>query len=200
MEKIITPEFRVSYPNVFKPCYFVDNKPIYPAKDDPKYDEAKYRLTLIFDKKTDLSAIQLLINDAIENKWPDLKLRPSNISSPFRDGSEKGGKAGYENCNFAAATKLSDRGAPVLVDENRDPIIDPKEFYAGCYARAQITAFGWKFANKHGISFGLKMIQKLRDGEPFAEDESTVEEAFSPENVPASDIVPPGLSNSNLFK
>lgn len=184
MEKIITPEFRVSYPSVFRPCYFENSKPVYPGKDSHMYRDknTKYRLTLIFDREKDLSELVTLVNSAVEKKWPDKAQRPSIILSPFRDSSEKGGKKGYENCVFVSATKLTDRGAPGLVDENRQEIIDPKEFYAGCYARASVTAFGWSYAGKNGVSFGLQNIQKIKDGEPFGDD-STAEEDFDPAAV-----------------
>jgi hypothetical protein len=56
---------------------------------------------------------------------------------------------------------------PVVVDSNRNPIINSNEIYSGCYGRASIDFFGYNTAGSKGISAGLLAIQKLHDGEPF---------------------------------
>ena len=54
---------------------------------------------------------------------------------------------------------------PGIVDQNVNRIIDPEDFYAGCYAHADINPYAWSYMGKNGISFGLQNIQKVSDGE-----------------------------------
>jgi hypothetical protein len=55
--------------------------------------------------------------------------------------------------------------------------VDENGFYAGCYARATVTAYGYDRAGNIGVSFGLQGVQKLRDGEAF-NGRKPVEEQF----------------------
>jgi len=150
MEKVITPEFRVSFPHVFKAHAFQDQEP-------------KFRLTMLFDKAADLSAMKQLASNAAVEKWG--KKIPADLRSPFRDGSEKEDLEGYEGMVFINATS---KQKPGVVDENVQDIMDETEFYAGCYARATVTAYAYDAMGNRGVSFGLQNVQKLRDGEPFS--------------------------------
>ena len=163
MKKIMSPKFRVSFPSVFEPSAF-------------KNQEAKYRLTMLFDKKTDISALKDLCRCAIEEKWPNVSKRPKGLRNPIRDGAEKPDMTGYENCVFANATS---KMKPGVVDENVQPIVSPEDFYAGCYARATLTAYAYDTAGNRGVAFGLQNIQKLANGEPFS-GRAKAEDDFSP--------------------
>ena len=144
-----TPEFRVSFPNVFKAKAFNNQEP-------------KFNIVMLFDKDADISELKKMANQAAKAKWGD-KI-PSGIRSPFRDGNDKD-YDGYEDCTFIGATsKLK----PGLIDRKHQAILDESEFYAGCYARAVVTAFAYDKAGNKGVSFGLQHVQKLRDGEAFS--------------------------------
>ena len=128
MKKVMTPEFRVSFPSVFQPISFQNQ-------------EAKYKVTMLFDKSQDLSKLKALAKEAMEDKWPDPAKRPKNLYNPFRDGdSEKSDVEGYENTIFVTA---SSKQKPGVVDQNVQPIIDENEFYAGCFARATVVAYAF---------------------------------------------------------
>lgn len=160
--KIYTPKFRVSFPNVFEPR----------AMGEDPNGKKKYSLTMLFNVaeiKKDPAQLKLwndmkvALQTAAREEWGD-KI-PQGLKSPFRDGKEKEQYDGYgEGIIFASATSMS---RPGLVDRNNARIISADDFYAGCYARATVNAFAWKFMGKHGLSFGLQNIQKLDDGEPF---------------------------------
>lgn len=181
MNKVITPEFRVSFPNVFEArAAFPGQKP-------------KFSIVMLFPKNTDFKAMKQLLKDAATEEWGD-KI-PANLKLPFRDGdTEKSGIEGYAGMIFISAASLQ---RPGLVDAAKQPIIEPSEFYAGCYARASLNAFCWANMGKHGVSFGLMNLQKLRDGEPFsgkiaAEDEfDAVSSGVAPAKTTAG--------NSDLF-
>lgn len=160
--KIYTPKFRVSFPNVFEAR----------AMGEDPNSKKKYSLTMLFNMaeiKKDPAQLKLwndmraALQVAAREEWGD-KI-PAGLKSPFRDGKEKEQYDGYgEGIIFASATSMT---RPGLVDRNNARIISAEDFYAGCYARATVNAFAWKFMGKVGLSLGLQNIQKLEDGEPF---------------------------------
>lgn len=161
--KITTPEFRVSYPAVFEPSGLAGQ-------------EKKYSVAMIFDKKTDISALKDAIRKAVLAKYPDPAKRPSNFKMCLRDGDkDKIGKDEYKGCMFATA-RSSQR--PGLVDASVQPILNKEEFYAGCYARATVTVYCYDNVGV-GVGLGLQNIQKLRDGEPLSS-RSKAEDDFGP--------------------
>ena len=174
MEIVTTPEFRVSFPAVFTPQAF-------------EGQEAKYSIVMLFDKSTDLSALKKLALKAIEAKWPDATKRPKGLRNPFRDGdTEKPDVAGYANCIFVrASTKMK----PGVVDQTGKRVIQEEEgiFYAGCYARAQVSAFAYDQKGNRGVSFSLQHVQLIRDGEPFS-GRSRPEDAFEALETPLADF------------
>jgi hypothetical protein len=149
-DKIQTPVFRVSFPQVFEPKSFSGGEP-------------KYSIVMIFDKKQDLREMRRILAEAATEKFGAKK--PANLRDAFRDGKEKENLQGYgEGVVFTTA---SSKSRPGLVDQNVQQIIDRNDFYAGCYARATVNAFAYDTNGNRGVSFGLNNIQKVRDGERF---------------------------------
>lgn len=151
VDKVITPEFRVSFPNVFRP-----------AKSMQPNSEPKYGLAMLFPKGADLSALKKAAAEAVKEKWGDAP--PKNLRSPFRDQGEKEFEGYEEGAIFISATS---KQKPGLVDGGNQDIIDESEFYAGCYARASVRAFAYDQSGNRGVAFGLQNVQKLRDGDPL---------------------------------
>jgi hypothetical protein len=152
--KVMTPKFRVSFPNVFK------------AKAIEEGQDPKFSMAMLFDDEADLSAMKKAAQDAIKAKWPDKSKRPKGLRNPFRDATEKLQFEGYEEgITFVTA---SSKQKPGLVDQQRDDILDYEDFYAGCYARATLLAFPYDTMGNKGVSFLLSNIQKLADGEPLS--------------------------------
>lgn len=151
--EVLTPEFRVSFPNVFK------------AKSQFAGQPEKYNCVMLFDKKADLKKMQAAITEVlVDNFGADKTKWPKGLRMPFRDGDEKE-FAGYAGCVFVNASSMQ---KPGLVDQRRNDIISEEEFYAGCYARAQLSVFYYDKAGNKGVSFGLMNVQKIRDGERFS--------------------------------
>jgi hypothetical protein len=153
-KKCITPEFRVSFPHVFEANSYQGQAP-------------KYKLTMLFDKKTDLKELRRAVHNAtIEEFGSDKTKWPKNLKSPFRDGDEKEDMQGYAGTIFVSSTS---KQRPGVVDQKRAPITkEDQTFYAGCYARASLIAFYYDTAGNKGVSFALQNVQKLRDGEQFS--------------------------------
>lgn len=176
--KIHTPEFRVSYPNVFEA-----------VKVNPTDAKAKFGVVAIFQiEDTEkskaagtkalgvggLEKLKQLCRDvatekfgADRTKWPPLKF-------PFRDGGTEPShkdKDGYGPGTIFVS--LQSVQMPGIVESFAGPDGRPAplgaktDFYAGCYARAEVNAYYWKFMGKEGVSLGLQNLQKLRDGERF---------------------------------
>lgn len=153
-ENVMTPEFRVSFPNVFRP-----------GKALQEGAKPKYSLTMLFPKGADLSKLKAAAKGAAVDKWgADEKKWPKNLRLPFRDQGEKEFEGYEEGAIFINATSSN---KPGLVDSQVQDIIEEHEFYPGCYARATVRAFAYDQAGNRGISFGLQNVQKTKDGEPL---------------------------------
>lgn len=155
-DPLFTPEFRVSFPNVFRPQKSME------AGKDPKYG-----ITMLFAKGADLSKLKKAAADCAREFFGarlDNPVFAKKLRSPFRDQGEKD-FSGYEaGAIFINATS---KIKPGLVDAQVQTIIDESQFYAGCYARATVRAFAYDQAGNVGVAFGLNNIQKLREGEPL---------------------------------
>ena len=132
------------------------------------------------EDKTTIAKIKRAIEAAKEagkSKWGG-KI-PANLKTPLRDGDEeKPDQKEYAGCYFINANANQ---KPGIVDAGLNEIIDPSEFYSGCYGRASINFFAYNAAGNRGIGCGLNNLQKLRDGEPLSgrtrpEDDFEVEE------------------------
>lgn len=151
---VITPEFRVSFPNLFRPSKIDENS------------EPKYSVTMLFKKGEDLKLLKQAAAAAAKEKWGDDV--PKDLRSPFRNQGEKD-YDGYEE--GAIFITCSSKSKPGLVNQKVQPIISEEDFYAGCYARAEVvaSAYGGKGTKfKPGVTFYLQNVQKLRDGDPFS--------------------------------
>ncbi len=162
--KVTTPKFRVSFPAVFEPKSYKGGK-------------ALYSIVMLFDKKLvaegKLKDLQNLIKATAMAKWGEVPPEVLDMKEefcPFNNGDLKT-YDGYAGTYHARAASMYE---PAVVDTGNankgiapQAILDAKEIYAGCYARASVTAFAWE-GKKRGVSFGLQNIQKLADGEPFS--------------------------------
>jgi hypothetical protein len=132
--------------------------------------DAKFQATAIFKEGQDLSTLEAAINAAIDKKWPEGAPK-KNFSLPLKDGNLKTDKEGDVRPEYkgrvyiTAKSKASD--PPGVVDEAVQPIIDPKAIYGGCEVRLAVSAYGWTFGGKSGVSLYLNNVQKVGDGEAF---------------------------------
>jgi len=177
--RVVTPEFRVSFPHVFKPQAMsgTNNAP-------------KYSITMLFSKDESAAWLKTVINEAKIAKFGDNKAKwPKTFVSPVGDGdseisiTKKTGKPkeGYEG-HWVVKASCNAESQPGIVDQHGEPILSASEFYAGCYARAYVYAYVWEFpkdSGKFGVGFILDHVQKLRDGKSFSGKKS-VSEVFGP--------------------
>jgi hypothetical protein len=154
--KVMTPKFRVSFPNVFQPKAIQEGQ------------EPKYSISMLFDAEAqataDFKKMKQAAMKAKKQKWGDNP--PKNLRNPFREGSEKSQFEGYEDGVIFVSANSKQR--PGLVDQKVNDIIDPQDFYAGCYARATLLAFAYDTMGNKGVAFLLCNVQKVDDGEPIS--------------------------------
>lgn len=170
MEKLTTPEFRVSFPAVFE------------AKLNQLSGNNEYSIQMIFDKSADLTALKKMAQLAAKEKWGDNL--PAKLRSPFRNGDEYNDTADNPRQELEGKifVNCKSKQRPGLVDGSLNAIIDQNEFYGGCYARATVRPYAYDQKGNRGVAFGLLNIQKLRDGEPFS-GKLKAEDDFSPITV-----------------
>lgn len=155
----LTPAFRVSYPSVFQ------------AKENELSGKMEYSVVALFPKGCDLSALKACAKAAIEEKWgADQSKWPKNMKTPFRDQAERekvgdDGKTYLPQGHEAGAIfiNLKSYERPGLVDQKLNDIVDKSEFYAGCWARAKVTAYAYDTKGNKGVAFGLSNLQKVKD-------------------------------------
>ena len=156
MSRVVTGNVRLSYLNVFK------------ARGFHEGDPEKFSAVLLIpkkDKKT-LDKIRIAIKEAteagMEKYWSGKK--PANLWNPLRDGDdEKPDSPEYAGMYFLTA-KSDNR--PILLDSDREELLDPTEMYSGCWGKANISFFPFDNRMK-GVGVGLNAIMKTKDDTPF---------------------------------
>jgi hypothetical protein len=159
--KVITGRVRFSFCHIFEPDTPQDG-------GDPKYS-----VTLLIPK-SDTATVQKIKQAIAEAREKFCQRNGANAlpANPNHnlydgDGTRKNGDPFGPECKGCYVISVKSKNKPVVVDKDRQEIIDPAEVYSGCYGRASIDFFGYNKAGSKGISAGLLAIQKLSDGEPF---------------------------------
>lgn len=168
--KVVTTDLvRFSYAYVFNP------------KANEDGGKLKYSVSIIIPKTATGTIAK--INAAVEvakkegvGKWGG-KL-PVGLKMPLRDGDlERPGDPVYEGCYFLNASSVQ---KPGVVDANMNPIIDPEEFYSGCWGRVALNFYAFNAEGKNkGVAAGLQNLQKVRDGERLSGNGSSPEQDFA---------------------
>lgn len=147
---ILTPVARATFVHLFEPDDFGGNK--------------KYGLTLLFSKGSDLTTLKRAALKAAKGER-------EYIDKVFKDGDERAGKDGYgevfENVTFISAKTNFKPQVAKKINGQVIPITDPSEVYWGMYVRAVVTPHFYNITGNKGVSFTLKSVLKIRDGEPL---------------------------------
>jgi hypothetical protein len=162
--RLLTPKFRVSFPQVFEKASYNNGTP-------------RYSLTGLFFPKTFTEADKAKW-DAIKKKLgevcveffkKDIKTMKEDRSFkiPFHKGNEKDYQ-GYGDPDMVFFSMANSKRRPQIVDVNGNPITseNSEEFYAGCWARASVNPYAFNNIGK-GLAIGLGNLQKLGDDESF---------------------------------
>ena len=167
-KQVVTPTFRCAFPDLFEP-----------TKVEGSAGEAKYGLVMVFPKTTDLTALRDMAKAAVKEKYPTGK-PPPNFRNPFRDGDTEtrdDGSPKYPGCIFISARS---KFQPGIVNQNCAPLTDQKQVYGGMYCRAFVSCYVYDQAGNKGVAFNLDAVQKVKDGEPFAQGGVNAAKVFTP--------------------
>jgi hypothetical protein len=144
------------------------NYPFLFTKKEIQNGDPRFTVTMMFDKKTDITILRKAANDALIAEFTaDKKLWPKGLTSPFHDGDTEPTKDGVDEFKGIIYVDAWTKNPPLILDRRKQEILDKNEIYSGCYARASLNAFAYNRPEKKGVSFQLRGIQKLEDGEPF---------------------------------
>jgi hypothetical protein len=150
--KFVTGKVRFSYAHVFQPA-------------ETPNGTMKYSVSILIPK-TDKDTVARF-NKAFEDTkaanasvWGGTV--PKMLKGGLRDGDAEKDDATYAGHYFINANSNE---KPGVVDADLNPILDPSEFYSGCYGRASITLYAYDTSGSKGIAAGLNNVQKLEDGQ-----------------------------------
>lgn len=163
--RVVTGKVRFSFVNVFE------------AKAFGEGQEPKYSVMLLIPKSDvgTISRIKAAI-DCAAQKGLSTKFGgrlPAILKTTLKDADhdmDQDGMLFAEKWDYTAGhyiINVSTKNQPQIVDANLNPIINPTEFYSGCYGRASINFFAYNNNGNKGISAGLNNLQKLEDGDPL---------------------------------
>ena len=158
--KVVTGKVRFSFCNIWEPRAQNGGDP-------------KYSVTLLIPKsdKATLAKIEAAMKEAADifrqkNGSSSLPAKP-NHTLHDGDGVRDSGDPFGPECKGCMVITVSSKQKPVIVDRDRNEVLDASEVYSGCYGRAAINFYGYSSNGKKGISAGLLSVQKLADGQPF---------------------------------
>lgn len=185
--QVITGKVRFSFVHVFKPKAVNDGQ------------EAKYSAALWIpksDKETmrkiraAIEAARLGSANKFNGKVPD-KLKTTLSDGDEMITNDETGEterkhppecAGHYILNTSSKTK------PGIIGRDRQEILDPTEFYSGCYGRAALNFYAYNVGGSKGIACGLNHVQKLADGEPLGGGGGRAEDTF-PDDLDDDDFL-----------
>lgn len=181
--RLLTPRFRVSFPQVFEKASYNNGTP-------------RYSLTGLFFPKQfteDEKAKWAAIKAKLEVVCVDFFKKPVKVMKedrtfkiPFHRGSEKEYQ-GYGDPDMVFFSMANSKRRPQILNKDGSVITaeNSEEFYAGCWARASVNPYAFNNIGK-GLAIGLGNIQKLGDDESF-EGFTSAEDDFGSEGVEGFD-------------
>lgn len=173
--KVITGKVRLSYAFLFKPRK---------NKGDAEDRDPSYSVTLLIPKNTaEGKATYKKLRAAQQAALEEGKAKfggtvPKKWKDTIHDGDEDADLD--SNPEYAGHWYVSTRNTrkPGLIDKDREPILEESELYSGCYARVSLNAYPYNYEGSKGVTFSLRNVQKLADGEAFGGVQTAPEEDF----------------------
>jgi hypothetical protein len=167
--KVITGIVRFSFASVFEPKLNLGDTV-------PKYS---VQILIPKDDHKTLSAIEaaeaFALQQGVEkNKFGKV---PRAYKEPLHDGDEER----EEDENYAGFMYLTAKSnsAPDVVDGQRNPIIDPEDFYSGCWGHASITFYAYNAKGTIGVAVALNNVMKTHEGEPLGGKRASADQDFA---------------------
>jgi hypothetical protein len=150
--KAVIGEVKFCYAHVFEPTAMEEGQ------------TKKYSASIIISKndKATIAKVTSAFNQGLAEAkakhggdWSKIKL-----ADVLHDGDDKGDDA-YEGSFYLSAKSIQ---RPVVLNSDKNEILDKEEFYSGCLGKAGINFYGYTKPKK-GIAVGLNAVMKTKEGE-----------------------------------
>lgn len=173
VKPIKTCELIMAYPHLITPQQFEADKP---GEEPPP---PKYNCVGIISPKQmktkQFAAMERMYKEVAKGFFNGII--PKKSRSPFRkceeawDEDEKTGtdipKAGFMKGGMYIAMNGGDE-QPDIRDQKMRAITNAAVLYPGCKFVGVVTCYGYNFKGNKGVSFGLRALQKVGEGENIA--------------------------------
>lgn len=171
---IITPEFRMLFPNLFEArAVMLEGKPT----GDPKFG-----LTMLFSPEVS-EGITVLKQKALtvaRAKWPARDFKENSIRFPFKNGDAAAAEQAKRSRDGSfyvgmVVLKSSSKFRPQVVDRTGAEIMDASRLYSGCYGHAEVNfvAYSGVAGGQDGVTAYVNFVMKTRDGDRIAARQAT---------------------------
>lgn len=156
--KVVTGKARLSHVHVFEKFGSGGNDPAFSVMVMvPKKD------------KVTMKAIRAAEAQAAEEGKAKFNGKvPSKLASIWKDGDDNADEYPEQADHWFAWVTKKGNGkdiAPPVLDTDGTELMDPSEFYSGCYARVSMECFAYSTNGNKGTTFGLRALKKVADGE-----------------------------------
>lgn len=159
--------------NIFVPCQIKGK------------GELKYSASFLVPKEDpQIKMLQGIMVQLADEKWGEkgaqtLKSLLVGKKVFLRDGDEKADYAGFEGNMFFNALRLSKKGAPLVILQDKTPVIETDGIiFAGCYVDVSCELYAQDNAYGKRINCALRAIRFLRTGDCLAGNAPASEEEF----------------------
>lgn len=162
---VITPLAQASYPNLITP------------REDGN-GKLKYSMSFVFPQGTDLSDLKqkaLAVLKSVYGENTAELIKAGKLHWPFRDAAIDVKEKGYpEGSTFISASSIRQpQVVNTVPDLQADPsgktptIVDPSVIYPGAWVKGSLDVYHFlaEGGKKKGVTFGLRNVQFVRDGE-----------------------------------
>src|SRR6185436_10726221 len=179
-KKLVTPVFRLSFPNLFEARKGNTDDP----NATPKFGLSAIWTPAKFTEKEKgqwraiMAELDKEAQRVFGKPWKQL---PDTVRRGIRDGASKDNLEGYgEGTRFA---NITSKNRPGVIDKNGDDISvedgNTDEIYPGCWCRATVTVYSYNNKGK-GVALGLRNVQKIKDG-PRLDNRTNAKDDFDEE-------------------
>ena len=171
-QPVLTPVALARFINVFEPR-------VVTGPDANPNALPKYEVNLVFPEGADLTELKQAAFKAGQIKFGMDKAKWPKFAHPLFKKAEDLKEKHYGAYKGRIVLRASTTDPVGVVDADVQPIINPRDVYAGCEVIAQVKFAGYQRLGNSGISCYLMNIQKVSDGEALSGG-PRAEDAFSP--------------------
>jgi hypothetical protein len=177
MPNVTIEEVRISYPKLFV------------AKQIKGKGELKYSAAFLIPvNHPKLAELYRVAEEVIAKKYPNGQIPHGFKPLPCYDAATNPKYAvlpDYLNMWVLNTSKKADQGAPEVVDQNMQRVIEPGKVYPGLVVNVAVSVYCYDVDLSKGVTTGIEAIQIVREG-PRLDNKPSADELFQPIAVSGS--------------